>query len=271
MTTGIRDQTERSAVNTTMRWGLVRHSLALTGRELTKVRRNPGIFLDALFMPVTFLLLFVYLFGGAVSGSTGEYLRYLFPGIMVMSTVLAGLLATGMSINRDIKKGVFDRFRSMPIGRSAPLIGSVVADSARYVVTLVTLFAVGYLMGFRVETDLLSALAACGVAVTLGFSLSWISVFVGVLIKEEAIVQTIAFLGIFPLAFGTSMVAPTETMPGWLRAWIDINPVTHGVEAVRGLLVGGPVAGPVTATLLWSAGFLVVLVPLSVWAYQRRV
>lgn len=177
MTTGIRDQAESSTANAPMRWGLVRHSLALTGRELTKVRRNPGIFLDALFMPVMFLLLFVYLFGGAVSGSTGEYLRYLFPGIMVMSTVLAGLLATGMSINRDIKKGVFDRFRSMPIGRSAPLIGSVIADSARYVVTLVTLFAVGYLMGFRVETGLLPTLAACGVAVALGFSLSWISVF----------------------------------------------------------------------------------------------
>lgn len=252
-------------------WGLVRHSFALTGRNLTKVRRNPGIFLDALFMPVMFLLMFVYLFGGAVSGSTGEYLRYLFPGILVMTTVLAGLLSTGLSINRDIKKGVFDRFRSLPIGRSAPLIGSVLSDSARYLVTLVTLFVVGYLMGFRVETGPVETLAACALAVLLGFALSWITVVVGVLIKEEAIVQTVAFLGIFPLAFGTSMVAPTETMPGWLQAWVDLNPVTHAVEAVRGLLLGGPVAEAATATLLWSAGFLVVLVPLSVWAYQRRV
>ncbi|WP_199035091.1 ABC transporter permease [Glycomyces salinus] len=252
-------------------WGLMRHSLALTGRNLTKVRRNPGIFLDALFMPVMFLLMFVYLFGGAVSGSTGEYLRYLFPGILVMTTVLAGLLSTGLSINRDIKKGVFDRFRSLPIGRSAPLIGSVLSDSARYLVTLVTLFAVGFLMGFRVETGPVEALAACALAVLLGFALSWITVVVGVLIKEEAIVQTVAFLGIFPLAFGTSMVAPTDTLPGWLQSWVEINPVTHAVEAVRGLLLGGPVAEAATATVLWSVAFLVVLVPLSVWAYQRRV
>ncbi len=248
-----------------------RQIFALAGRNLTKVRRNPGLFLDTLFMPITFLLLFVYLFGGAVAGSSRDYLRYLFPGILVMTTVLAGLTATGLSINRDIKKGIFDRFRSLPIARSAPLLGSVLADSARYLVTLATLFVVSFLMGFRVETEVLAALAACGVAVVLGFALSWVTVLAGVAIKEEAIVQTIAFLGIFPLAFGTTMVAPAATMPGWLRAWIDVNPVTQAVEAVRGLLLGGPVAAPLTATLLWSAALLVVLLPASVAVYRRRV
>lgn len=248
-----------------------RHILALAGRNLTKARRNPGMFLDTIFMPITFLLLFVYLFGGAVAGSSRDYLQYLFPGILVMTTVLAGLTATGLNINRDIKKGVFDRFRSLPIARSAPLLGSVLADSARYLVTLTVLFVVGVLMGFRVEKGVLATLAACGLAVALGFALSWVTVLAGVAIKDEATVQTIAFLGIFPLAFGTTMVAPAATMPGWLRAWIDVNPVTQAVEAVRGLLLGGPVAAPATATLLWAAGFLVVLVPSSVAVYRRRV
>lgn len=248
-----------------------RHILALAGRNLTKVRRNPGLFLDTIFMPITFLLLFVYLFGGAVAGSGREYLRYLFPGILVMTTVLAGLTATGLSINRDIKKGIFDRFRSLPIARSVPLLGSVLADSARYLVTLTTLFVAGLLMGFRVETGVEATLAACGLAVAFGFALSWVTVLAGVVIREEAIVQTIAFLGIFPLAFGTTMVAPAATMPRWLRAWIDVNPVTQAVEAVRGLLLGGSVAAPATATLLWTAGLLLILVPLSLAAYRRRV
>ncbi|MCP9968591.1 ABC transporter permease [Actinomadura madurae] len=226
--------------------------------------------LDALFMPIIFLLLFVYLFGGAVSGSTHAYLQYVFPGVLVMTMLLAGMLATGLSINTDIKKGVFDRFRSLPIGRSAPLIGVVLGDMLRYVVAAAVLFATGYLLGFRVQTDAASAVAAAGLATVLGFSLGWLNVLIGVLIREEVIVQTVAFLGIFPLAFGTTMVVPADTLPGWLRAWVEVNPVSHAVDAARGLLLGGPVAHPAAMTLLWSAGFLAVFGPLAVYAYRRR-
>ena len=249
---------------------LVRHSLLLAGRSLTKTRRNPGVLPDALFMPIIFLLLFVYLFGGAVSGSTHDYLQYVFPGVLVMTMLLAGMLSTGVSINVDIKKGVFDRFRSLPIGRSAPLAGLVLGDLIRYVVAASVLFATGYLLGFRVRTDLASALAAVGLATVLGFSLSWLNVLIGVLIREVAVVQTVAFLGIFPLAFGTNMVVPTGTLPGWLQAWVKVNPVSDAMDAARGLLVGGPVAGPATRTLLWSAAFLVVFGPLAVRVYRRR-
>lgn len=249
---------------------LLRHTHVLAGRSLKKVRRNPGLFSDALLLPVIFLLLFVYLFGGAVAGSTQEYLQYIFPGILVMTAMLAGLVATGLNINSDIKKGIFDRFKSLPIGRSAPLLGSVLADSLRYVVALGTLFGVGYLMGFRVETGPLEALAASALAVGLGFALSWITVLVGVAVKEETVVQSVAFLGIFPLAFGTTMVAPTETLPGWLQAWVDVNPASHAVEAVRGLLLGGPVADAAVATLLWSAAILAVFAPLAMHVYRRR-
>lgn len=248
---------------------LLRHSLLLAGRGLRKTRRNPGVLFDALFLPIIFLLMFVYLFGGAVAGSTQSYLQYIFPGILVMSTIMAGLLATGVSLNIDVKKGVFDRFRSLPIGRSAPLIGSVVGDMVRYAVALISLFALGYLLGFRVQTGLLPALAAGGLAVVLGFCMSWINVLIGVLIKETSIVQSVGFLGIFPLTFGTNMVAPTETLPGWLQAWVNVNPVNHAINAVRGLLLGGPVTAPAITTLIWSAAFLIVFAPLAVIAYRR--
>jgi oleandomycin transport system permease protein len=154
--------------------------------------------------------------------------------------------------------------------RFAPPAGSVLGDMIRYVVAAAVLFAVGYLMGFRAHTDPLRALAAVALATTLGFCLSWVNVLIGVLIREEVIVQSVAFLGIFPLAFGTSMVVPTRTLPGWLRAWVHVNPVSHAVDASRGLLVGGPVAGPTISTLVWSAAFLAVFAPLAGYAYQRR-
>lgn len=261
----------RAARHTARPWPLVRHSLALAGRSLTKTRRNPGVLIDALILPVLFLVLFVYLFGGAVAGSTQEYLQYLFPGILVLTTVLAGQISTGLSIVTDMKKGVFDRFRSMPVPRAALLIGSVLADGIRYVIAVVVLFGVGYLLGFRVETDLPSALGAAALLIGFGFSLSWLTVLIAVLLRDETMVSTVGFLLPFPLVFGTGMAAPAETMPGWLRAWVDINPVSHAIEASQGLLRGGPVAGPVAMTLLWGGIFLAVFGTAAVAAYRRLV
>ncbi|WP_277207984.1 ABC transporter permease [Isoptericola croceus] len=248
---------------------MIAHSLALAGRSLTKTRRNPGVLMDALILPVLFLVLFVYLFGGAVAGSTQEYLQYLFPGILILTTVLAGQIATGMSIVVDMKKGVFDRFRSMPVSRSSLLVGSVLADSVRYVIAVVVLFGVGYLLGFRVETNAAAAAAAAGLAIAFGFALSWITVLVAVLLRDETMVSTVGFLLPFPLVFGTSMVAPAETMPDWLRTWADVNPVSHAIDASQGLLLGGPVAGPVAMMLLWGGVFLAVFGTAAVTAYRR--
>lgn len=253
------------------RWSLLRQSLALAGRSLTKTLRNPGELLDAVILPVVFLLMFVYLFGGAVSGSTQEYLQYVFPGVLVLTTILTGQLSTGLSLVIDMKKGVFDRFRSMPIGRSAPLLGSVLGDAVRYPLAVGVLFGLGYLLGFRAETDPASALGAVALAIGFGFALSWLTVLVAVLVRDEKMVSTVAFLLPFPLVFGTSMAAPAETMPGWLQAWAEVNPVSHAIDASRGLLLGGPVAEPVTMTLLWGGVALVVLAPLAAWAYRRRM
>jgi oleandomycin transport system permease protein len=252
-------------------WPLLRHGWALAGRSLIKTRRNPGMLLEALIMPVIFLLMFVYLFGGAVSGSSGEYLQYVFPGVLVLTTILTGQVSTGVSIVVDMKKGVFDRFRSMPIARSAPLLGSVLADTVRYPLAVAMLFGLAHVLGFRVETDLASALAAVALTIGFGFALSWLTVLVAVLLRDENMVSWVAFLVPFPLVFGTSMAAPAETMPGWLQAWAEVNPVSHAIDASRGLLLGGPVAEPVTMTLLWGGAALVVLAPLAAWAYRRRM
>lgn len=250
-------------------FGLLRHSAALARRSLVKVRRSPAQLIDATLTPIIFGVIFIYLLGGAIAGSTGNYLQTLLPALMVLAAMIAAM-ASGVNLNTDIKKGIFDRFRSLPIGRSAPLIGLVLGDVVRYLVAVTIMFAFGTVLGFRIATDPLSALAGALLTVLFAFCVSWIFVLLGVLMNEPGAVGGIAMLTTVPLTFGTNMLAPTQTLPGWLQAWVKVNPVTHAMDAARGLLVGGPVSGPVTRTLLWSAGLLLVCVPLAVRAYRRR-
>ena len=247
---------------------LLSHSLTLALRSLRKMFRTPEQLFDVTVQPIIFVVMFLYLLGGAVSGSTGEYLSFLLPAIMVQTVVFASV-PTGINLNTDIRKGVFDRFRSLPIARSAPLLGAVLGDMVRFVVCVVVLLGFGYALGFRIGTDPLSALAACLLMMVFAFSLVWASVLLGVTARDPGSVQGIMFLAMFPLTFGTNMVTPTATMPGWLQWWVGVNPVTDVMEAARGLLTSGPVAGPVTSTLLWSAGLFAVFFPLAVRAYQR--
>ncbi len=250
-------------------FGLIRHSLALAVRSLIKTIRTPEQLIDVTLQPVMFVVIFVYLLGGAISGSQHAYLQYLLPAIMVQ-TLLFASIATGVSLNTDVEKGVFDRFRSLPIARSAPLVGSVVGDLIRFVVSIVVLFAFGYAIGFRIGTNPLSTIAACLLAIAFAFAISWIGVLLGVLMRSPGAVQGTSFLMLFPLTFGTNMMVPTSTLPGWLQAWVKINPVTDVMEAARGLIIGGPVAKPVTHSLLWTVAIIVVFAPLAVRAYRRR-
>ncbi|GAA1790686.1 ABC transporter permease [Luedemannella flava] len=250
-------------------FGLLRHSLALTRRSLIKTLHTPEQLLDVTLQPVIFVVIFVFLLGGAISGSRHDYLQFLLPAIMVQ-TVLFGSVATGVSLNTDVKKGVFDRFRSLPIGRSAPLIGSVVGDIVRFVVCIVVLFSIGFTMGFRIGTNVFATLAACLVVIFFAFAMSWVFVLVGVVMREPGAVQGVSFVALFPLTFGTNMLVNTGTLPGWLQAWVKVNPVAGAMDMARGLIVGGPVAGPLTRTLLWAVGILVVFAPLAVRAYRRR-
>jgi oleandomycin transport system permease protein len=251
-------------------FGMIRHSLALARRGLIRIRRTPEGLADAIIAPVFFLVMFYYLFGGAVAGSRHAYLEQIFPAAMVMTVIMAGMMTTGYNLNADLRKGIFDRFRALPISRAAPLAGAVISDAVRYVIALAALFGLGYGLGFRVQTGVAPALAACGVAALFAFCGSWVYVWLGVAIRDPGGLQGISFTTLFPLVFGTDMLVPTRSVPGWLQAWIRANPVTHAMDACRGLLGGGPVARPLLITVAWSAALLAVFVPLAVRAYRRR-
>jgi oleandomycin transport system permease protein len=247
-----------------------RQAVVLARRSLIKTWRTPEALVDVTLQPVIFLLLFTYVFGGAIAGgSQQQYLQFLLPGLLGQTIAMASV-ALGQNLNTDIQKGVFDRFRSLPIARSAPLVGALMADLVRYLVLFAVMMIVGTLMGYRVTTGWTGVLASLGLAMGFSLCFGWISVYIGMLVRTPGAVQGIMFLLIFPLAFGSNTFVATGTMPGWLQAFVKVNPITHLVSAVRGLMTGGPVAGHVGWTLVWMAGLLVVFAPLAVRAYRRR-
>ena len=253
------------------RWPLLRHSLVLAKRGLINIIRTPEALIDVTLQPIIFLLMFTYIFGGAIShGSTHAYLQFLLPGILGQTIAMGGI-AIGVNLNNDITKGIFDRFRSLPIARSAPLVGAVLADVARYAILCVVCLGFGYVLGFRAHTGVLEVLAACGLSVAFALCLSWASVFVGMIARTAGSVQGIMTLIVLPLSFGSNTFVPTKTMPGWLQSFVNVNPLSHLVAAVRGLLLGGPVGSHVLWTLGWMGALLVVFVPLAMRAYRRRV
>ncbi|MEU8817345.1 ABC transporter permease [Actinoplanes sp. NPDC048796] len=249
---------------------LARHSVALARRSLIKTMRTPEALIDVTLQPVIFLLLFTYLFGGAISGGhRDEYLQVLLPGMLAQSLAMGGI-ALGQNLNADIEKGVFDRFRSLPVARSAPLVGAVGADIIRYLTVCVVMLGFGMIMGFRVQTGFLPAVAAVALAVGFGLCFCWISVWVGMLVRTPGAVQGLMFLIVFPLSFGSNVFVPADTLPGWLQWFVNVNPITPLVSTIRGLLLGGPVASHLWATLAWMAALLVVFVPLALRGYSRR-
>ena len=250
------------------RW--LRHALVLARRSLVKTRRTPEALIDVTLQPVIFLALFTYIFGGAVSGgSQHAYLQFLLPGILAQLVAFSGA-AIGVNLNNDIEKGVFDRFRSLPIARAAPLVGAVLADIVRYAVLCIVTVGFGYILGFRAHTSAPEVLAACLLVIAFALCLSWISVFIGMLARTPGSVQGIVILIMFPLTFGTSIFVPADTLPGWLQSFTDVNPLTHLVGTMRGLMLGGPVQSDLLWTFAWMGILLVVFVPLALRAYGRR-
>ncbi|WP_219665076.1 ABC transporter permease [Streptomyces bambusae] len=248
----------------------VRHSLALAGRGVTKFMKSPIQLVDVILTPIISLLMFVYLFGEAMSGGdTDGYLQLVTPGVMVMAVFQASV-GIGASLCADASTGIFDRFRSMPIARSSPLIGAVLADIVRYVVCLGTLAVLALAMGYRVETGPVATLAALALLIGFALSFSWMSVYLGMLIKNPASVQGLMTILILPLTFASNVFVPRDDMAGWLQAWSDVNPVSLVADAVRGLLNGGPVAGSLAGTFAWMAGVLVVFFPLAMRAYRKN-
>jgi oleandomycin transport system permease protein len=248
----------------------IRHALALARRSLIKTARTPEALIDVTLQPVIFLLLFTFLFGGAIAGGDRHaYLQFLLPGLLAQSLALGGV-ALGQNLNADIEKGVFDRFRSLPVARSAPLVGAVAADVVRYLTVCVVMLGFGTAIGFRIQTGVLPTIAAVALSIGFGLCFCWISVLVGMLVRTSGAVQGIMFLFVLPLSFGSNVFVQTSTLPGWLQAFVHVNPITPLVGAIRGLLIGGPVAHDLVLTLIWMTGLLVVFVPLALRAYARR-
>jgi len=247
----------------------LRQSASLSWRTLVQIKHNPTELIDFSIQPIMFLLLFTYVFGGAIAGSPGDYLTFALPGIIVQNAVF-GSLNTGVGLNTDMTKGVTDRLRSLPIARWAPLAGRIGADVVKQGWAMMMLRGLGAIMGFRVGTNVAGVLGAFGLLLVFALAFSWISVLVGLLVSEPDRVMVFGFAVMFPLTFVSNAFVPTDTMPGWLQAWVDVNPVTILADAIRGMLVGGPVASPATGALLWAIGILAVFAPLSVRAFRNR-
>lgn len=247
-----------------------RHGVTLAARCLLHLRHSPGQLLDMVVQPMLFLVLFVFLFGGAVATDWRLYLQFVLPGVLVQAVLLA-TVAAGAMLNADLTTGIFDRFRSLPIARSAPLVGAVLGDSVRYVLTTGVVLAFGVLLGFRVRTSPLAVVAACALVLVAAFAVCWISTLIGVLARTPQRLQMLLALVMFPLTFGSSVYVPTGTLPGWLRVWAELNPVSALADAVRALLLGGPAAGPALRALVASGLVFAVFAPLTVAAYLRRM
>ncbi len=232
--------------------GGLRNSFTLTWRSLLKMPTNIEDLFSLSLTPIVYLLLFTYVFGGAVSGSTHKYLQFSLPGVLVMSVVFA-TMGTGMMLNADITTGVFDRFRSLPIARWAPLAGAICGDAIRYVISIAVTLGFGFILGFRIEATPFSAAMGCLLLLVFALAMCWFSALIGVLMRSPQAVQGFGFLLMFPLVFGSNLLVPTATLPGWLQAFVKVNPITYLTEAERALLTGGPAAGLVERSLLLDA------------------
>ncbi|MCI4064637.1 ABC transporter permease [Micromonospora sp. R77] len=248
----------------------VRHTLTLAWRSLVQIKHNPMELLDLSIQPVMFVLLFTYVFGGAISGSPGDYLKFALPGIIVQNAFFA-TMTTGFGLNNDLTKGVFDRLQALPIARWAPLAGRILADTVKQAWSVSLLIGVGAILGFRLSNGLVGLVGAFALLLAFSLAFSWLSVLVGVLVSEPEKVQIFGFMVIFPLTFTSNAFVPTDTMPSWLQRWVEVNPVTILADALRGMLIGGPVAGPTVRSLLWAAVILAVFAPLAVRGLRRRV
>ncbi|MGH4023518.1 MAG: ABC transporter permease [Pseudonocardiaceae bacterium] len=246
-----------------------RQTMTLAWRTLVQIRHNPWELGDFSFQPIIFVLLFTYVFGGAIADSTDAYLTFALPGLIVMNMIFVTMYV-GMGLNTDLTKGVFDRLRSLPLARWAPLTGRMTADLVKHAWSIALLLGVGVLLGFRIGTSVLEVLAAVALILVFALAFSWVSVLVGVLAKDPEKVQIFGMTALFPVTFVSNALAPTETMPGWLQAFVKVNPVTLLSDASRGLMVGGPVVGPVAGSLLWAAVLVAVFAPLSLRALKRR-
>ncbi|MEF2244704.1 ABC transporter permease [Paenibacillus sp. IITD108] len=247
----------------------VRNSFTMAYRGLLKIKRTPEQLFDVTFQPIIFTLMFTYIFGGAISGNVQAYLPIIIPGILVQ-TVITTSIVTGVQLREDMDKGVFDRFKSLPIARISPLAGALLADTVRYAIATVLTLVMGYVMGYRPESGI-GFVAISGLLVIIcSWAVSWIFAFFGVIARTASSVQGISMIILFPLTFLSNAYVPVETMPKWLQWFVNINPISHLVTAVRELANNGTVGSDLVISLIGAAVIVAVFAPLTVRAYMRR-
>lgn len=251
-----------------IRWN-INDTLVMTQRNLVYYTRQPQLIVFATIQPIMFVLLFAYVFGGAISTPNGDYINYLLPGIIVQ-TVIFGATQTTVGLADDLSKGMVDRFRSLPMARSAVLAGRTLADSLRGVFTIGIMIVVGTLIGFRMQDGIINGLLAVGLAALFGFAFTWISALVGLLVKNPEAAQVAGFIWVFPLVFASSIFVPTQTMPDWLQPFAENQPISVIATTVRDLFLGTN-NGDIGQSLLWIGIILAIFIPLSVWQYGRSV
>jgi ABC-2 type transport system permease protein/oleandomycin transport system permease protein len=257
----------RGSRGTQARWA-VADAAAMTRRNLLKYLRLPQLLVFSTIQPVMFVLLFTYVFGGAIHVRGLKYIDYFLPGIYIQS-VIFGSAQTGVGLADDMSRGMIDRFRSLPMARSAVLAGRTLSDTCRNVFVVLLMTGVGTLIGFRFHAGFVPALAAMGLAVLFGLVFSWISALIGMSVRDPEVAQSAGIIWVFPLIFASSAFVPVQQMPHWLQAFVRNNPITYTVDAIRALCVGQPTFSPLWHSLAWMAGLLVVFVPLSVVRYRR--
>lgn len=247
----------------------IRNSLTMAYRGLLKIKRTPEQLFDVTLQPIIFTLMFTYIFGGAISGNVQNYLPVIIPGILVQ-TVISTSIVTGVQLREDMDKGVFDRFKSLPIARIAPLAGALLADTIRYTIATVLTFTMGYFMGYRPEGGLGYVAIAALLVIFCSWCVSWIFAFFGVISRTASSVQGISMIILFPITFLSNAFVPAETMPGWLQWFVKINPISHIVTAVRDLTNAGTMGWDFAISLIGAVVIVAVFAPITVRAYMRQ-
>lgn len=244
------------------------NALVFAWRAVLKFKHVPEQLFDLVMTPIMFTLLFTFVFGGALAGSPGDYLQFFLPGILVQ-TVVFNSVYSGMGLSTDLSKGLFERFRSLPIWSLAPFAGLMVGDVLRHMIAGGIILGIGLILGFRPQAGLAGVVASFALLIAIGFGTGWIFIVLGLLIRTPMTVMTIGFTFIFPLVFASNIMVQPDTMPDWLRAFVEVNPVTLMTTALRGLMAGTATSGEVLLALAAPVTLTVVLAPVVLWLYRR--
>ncbi|WP_122817742.1 ABC transporter permease [Nocardioides pantholopis] len=249
--------------------GAASSSISFAWRAMLKIKHVPEQLFDVTMFPIMFTLMFTFVFGGAIAGSPGDYLQYALPGILTQTVVFITMY-TALTINTDIEKGVFDRFRALPVWRPSMLVGALLGDTVRYAIASFMVLVVGLIIGYRPPGGVLGVLAAVGLLLVFCFSLSWLWLIVGFKVRTPQAVMGVSMMVLFPLTFVSSVFAPPDTMPDWLEAFVDVNPVTLLNEAARGLMDDAPDGGDILLILVLSAAITAVFAPIALRLYNHK-